>query len=546
VSSIISTITIIAAPFRKLTAWLVESIPGLRFFGKLSVPSRAAVLMGFFLLIVLGTRLLGKDGADGTYQWIQQSVIGALITIATYWLVYLLQDNTRVQLPGIDEAWKVGIDALAEQQISIRKVPLFVILGAENVAKVRDMMAAVQFGATILPSDEASVPLLWYGNSQAMFLFVTGSSCLSAVCRNRFIGTASHGDLANGDELEGSRTVESEYEGVLNIPAGKSNVAARVRATGSSSAATERPMIRQTAGLAAQGTLDSDSDEAAGQALDSKQYLLSASGFPLQKVSEDVLQHEVKKLQYLCSLIREARDPVCPLNGVLALAPFHVIDSGSPQPAEALRKDLEIVQDELGIRCPITLLVSEMEGVEGFLEFIRRQGIENSRETRIGKGCEVWGDANLTRMDAVAAHSVGALEDLIYKLFQSQESLRRPDNARLVSLLCRARGSFNKAFRTFVQDSLGYDPAVDPERSSTHMLLTGCYFAATGSDEDQRAFIKAVFAKLVENQGELEWAPSIQEEERRYQTLADIFSVAAMLSLVAIAVGFVMLLMKLT
>ena len=545
-SSILSTISIIAAPFRKLTAWLVDSIPGFRFFGKLSLPARAAALMGFFLLIVLGTKLLSKDDAAETYQWIEQSVIGALITIATYWLVYLLQDKPRVQVQEIDEAWKVGIDALAEQQISIRKVPLFVILGAENVSKVRDMMAAVQFGATILPSDEANAPLLWYGNSQAMFLFLTGSSCLSAVCRNRFIGTASHGDLGHGDEPEGSQTVESEYEGNLNMPPGKPAAAKLVRASGASSSATERPMIRQTAGLAAQGTLDSESDEAAGRAMDSKQYLLSASGLPLQKVSEEVFQQETKKLQYLCSLVREARDPVCPVNGVLALAPFHVIDSGSPQPAEALRKDLEIVQDELRIRCPVTLLVSEMEGVEGFLEFIRRQGIENTRETRIGKGCEVWGDANLTRMDAVAAHSVGALEDLIYKLFQSQESLRRPDNAKLVSLLCRARGSFNSAFRTFVQESLGYNPAVEPEVTSTHMLLTGCYFAATGADEDQRAFIKAVFAKLVENQGELEWAPRIQEVEQRFHTLADIFSVAAMLSLAAIAVGIVILLLKLT
>ena len=46
------------------------------------------------------------------------------------------------------------------------------------------------------------------------------------------------------------------------------------------------------------------------------------------------------------------------------------------------------------------------------------------------------------------------------------------------------------------------------------------YFAATGDNDDQQAFVKGVFDKLVDEQEELEWSRAALAKHRRYQRLA--------------------------
>lgn len=51
------------------------------------------------------------------------------------------------------------------------------------------------------------------------------------------------------------------------------------------------------------------------------------------------------------------------------------------------------------------------------------------------------------------------------------------------------------------------------------MPFGGCYFAATGDKEDQRAFVRGVFDKLTDLQEDLEWTSAAITRSRRSVTM---------------------------
>jgi len=69
-----------------------------------------------------------------------------------------------------------------------------------------------------------------------------------------------------------------------------------------------------------------------------------------------------------------------------------------------------------------------------------------------------------------------------------------------------------------ITTGFGQDSEKNPSADS--LLFSGCYFAATGDNDDQQAFVKGVFDKLVDEQEELEWSRAALAKHRRYQRLA--------------------------
>jgi len=64
--------------------------------------------------------------------------------------------------------------------------------------------------------------------------------------------------------------------------------------------------------------------------------------------------------------------------------------------------------------------------------------------------------------------------------------------------------------------------------------LSGCYFAATGETDDQQAFVRGVFEKLVEEQEDVEWTRQAVSANQRWQKIAVIAGALAACCLVAI------------
>ena len=65
-------------------------------------------------------------------------------------------------------------------------------------------------------------------------------------------------------------------------------------------------------------------------------------------------------------------------------------------------------------------------------------------------------------------------------------------------------------------------------------LFGGCYFAATGARNNEQAFLKSVLAKILQQEGELEWLPSARAQDARYQSYASWMSLLGLAALFAV------------
>lgn len=229
---------------------------------------------------------------------------------------------------------------------------------------------------------------------------------------------------------------------------------------------------------------------------------------------------QLRRLKYVCQLLRRARQPLCAANGVLTLLPFELIAAGSRESNElqqAAKSDLQVVQRTLELQCPITALVVGLENESGFRELVRRVGRERSGVQRFGQRYDVRSVATAEELASLCAHVCGTFEDWVYTLFREQGALSRPGNTRLYSLLCKVRTHLKGRLSDVLAKGYGHELIGS---DSDALFFSGCYFAATGESEDRQAFVAGVLQKLMEEQEEIEWTRRAVTAERRWRALA--------------------------
>jgi hypothetical protein len=231
-----------------------------------------------------------------------------------------------------------------------------------------------------------------------------------------------------------------------------------------------------------------------------------------------------RRLEYLCQLIRRARQPLCPVNGILTLLPFGIVQSGMGGAREvqrAAKMDLVSVRRALQLRCPVTTLVVGMENESGFRELVRRVGRERAAAQRFGKGFDkdqIWNEPSPERLEATCAHACGAFEDWVYALFKERGSLSKEvGNKKLFALLCKVRRDLKDRLSNLLIAACGTD--TEQKQEPDPWLFGGNYFAATGDREDRQAFVAGVFEKLPEQQEEVEWTQDALRKDRLYRSL---------------------------
>jgi hypothetical protein len=259
-------------------------------------------------------------------------------------------------------------------------------------------------------------------------------------------------------------------------------------------------------------------------------------------------EEQQKRFGWLCRLIRTARLPFAPINGVLALLPFGYVQSGKPGVrkvlSDSLRFDLEQVLAALMIRCPVTVLVTDMDEEPGFREFIRRmvrrEGPEWVKERRFGSSFPLDIPATPERVQKLSALLGSAFEGWIYDFFHDEESiLRSAGNTSLYAFLGKVRQSVRNLGTIFASFANLHPKAVGAAASSAEVIyFAGCYFGGTGKTEERQVFVKRVLEKPIEQQEELEWTATALREDGRYQWLGLLASaVDTLLFIGFVAVG---------
>jgi hypothetical protein len=239
------------------------------------------------------------------------------------------------------------------------------------------------------------------------------------------------------------------------------------------------------------------------------------------KLDPKEVAEQDRRLEHVCQLIRRARQPLCPINGILKLLPFGLIQRSTPEAIEvqrAAKKDLATMVRVLMLRCPVTAIVVGLEDEDGFQELVRRVGRDRALGQRFGRGFSVQNPPLPERLDALTTHACGSFEDWVYSLFREKGSLSKPGNTKLYYLLCKIRRNVRSRLVNILTAAYAHDPDVD--QKTEPLLFSGCYFAASGATEDRQAFIKGVFDKLPEQQEELEWTQAAYAEDQKYQDLS--------------------------
>jgi hypothetical protein len=505
-------IDLLFAPLRAMLSAPGKISTTSRKLASISLPARVAILVAVFLIILLlyafGVYFFLPEQrriAASAWWTPQRMIILAALAVPIPYLVYkLLQlwlQGEISRYPDIDFAWKAGIAELQANGLDLTQVPLFVVLGSNSETQEKALLDAAQVPLRVRGIPNGSAALHWFGNPDGIYLMCSEVGCLSklAVLAKRAVDEVKAAPVRSAPRGGGNvrETMRpGDVRGTMMLGGGEAMPAAASRS---------KPSFDPRGTIVAGYT---DEDEVAAGPVEKTAVTLSPA---------DAAEQE-RRLAYLCSLITQARQPLCPINGVLTLLPFSIVQTGrleGVQLQRVVKRDVSVLTEKLGLRCPVTAVVTGLEEESGFREMVRRVGRERAIPQRFGKGFDVWNPPEPEQLEALSAHACGAFEDQVYALFREKGALAKPGNTKLYALLCKIRHSVqNSLTNTLIG---GYSTENDKESSAEPLLFGGCYFAGTGDVEDRQAFVKSVFEKLIDQQNELEWTQAAVREEDRYR-----------------------------
>lgn len=524
---------ILCYPFQLLFAAPVALLAASRAVRQRAVAVQAAFAVALFMgLLTLVATLLSSpwvrsDNPDlGTVLW-RYTLPLAVLTLVTPPVVYLAvrlwTEGRASRFADIDRAWQEGVAALAREGLHLADCPLFLILGLRNERQVRALMNASGVSFAVFGAPEGgSNPLYFYAVKDypfrkderwnIVYLVLTDASQCS-----RLVALAT--DAAGRKKRLGSpedtvRLREAPSAGLrATLPEVAPGEALRSTATVAAEAGAETPPPVNLRGTMDLGQTATPTPWGAPTA---EQVVLLDQ--PDQKLQSERLAH-------VCRLLVRARDPFCPLNGIMVVAPFGLLRRGVEQVrplAQAVRQDLRAIQEHALLRCPVLALIGGMEHEAGFGELVRRVGAGPAMEQRIGMRFEPWNPATPERLESLAVHACDRIEGNIYDLFKQADGYNKPGNGKLYNLLCRTRTGFVDLLKLYLSQAFGQQaPDEQP------MLFAGCYFAATGEIERLKGFLKAVLCdRMLENQDHLQWT----DEAVRQNATCEAWAKAGMLA----------------
>jgi len=510
----------ITTPIRAFYYVLSELNPGFSAVSRWSLAFKWALLSLTFLLIIWFAAFIKHwlDVDRSAMDWLKWDLIAlpflCVIPFLVFYFVKYLMMVEVSRYPDIDRIWTESIRDAANKGIFITNTPLFLVLGVSKQREASTVVNLMGLDFTVHVPSAGESPISVHACSQGFFVFLNQCNCVSRLSMASTVASVASPIKEDSGipPTEVSGTIDANQFGAMRFPMSVSAAASPV--------AHSSPI--QPGGTM---LLDESHDlsEFWKTAVTSKQL-----------ASQDVVDCE-DRMRHVCKLIRNSRLPLCPINGIVSTLPFELVESSSGQLQIAIQKDLTILRQELQVRCPNTALVTGMESEDGFIELIKRLPPSQSSENRFGKGCDLWVAPEAGRLDAIAIHATAAFEDWIYMLFQEENALKKQHNSRLFMMLCRVRGVFAENLRSVISRGFGYDPKIEPHLAYEQFLFGGCYFAATGSGPTQQAFVKSVFAKTLQQEGELEWAPAARRVDNYYHFLANLAALCGTIALIAIA-----------
>lgn len=552
-----SLLNYLTMPLRALIAAPGQLLSGSKRLAKISLPARVAIAAFLFLLICVSiTLIIFIFYSERAFVWAKLTptffmivtVLVILIPLVLYKVLQLWLEGEVGEFPDIEKAWEDGLAELQRHSLDIHKIPLFLVLGTSGTAQEKTLFDTAKLDLSFRDFPQGPAALHWFASPEAVYVVLSGVGSLTSLARLSADSEtieraqplavsqpAAAPILPHGAFAGQKATATIQFDPMARV-AGPQNLGASLEQNlGLAPEAASAALPPRAGG---QGTMMIDEPMRAALAVAAVNRGAQGQRKAVA-IDEEQAAEQERRIEFLGRLIRTARQPVCPINGILTLLPFWLIERGDAEAKQlqrVVKRDLAALAVCLRIRCAVTALVVGLEEESGFRELVRRVGKERAVNNRVGKSLELWNQPRGDTLAAVAEHACGLVEGWIYTLFSARGGLNKPGNAKLYMLLCKLRLIVLRRLKPILAEGYGFDPA--RERGDNGLFFGGCYFAGLGDSDERQAFVKSVLDKLPEQQGYLAWTPAALAEEDRYQLLGQFVLVVDTLLLLGIVAAF--------
>jgi IcmF-related N-terminal domain len=453
----------------------------------------ARTVLVAFVLLILG--LVNNASRIGLYNWIPHPLMGKiwlpLFGLCLYvllwlgwWLYRVLSLDVGIEeseFPDIDRAWAQAMEALDRAEIRLDSTPLFLILGWNSGAEESLFQAGgIKAKVNQVPRDDKGEirPLHVTADREGVWLTCPGVSLLGQQ------NPAIMGQEGGEGPLQTLAQPSADPFATMGID--------------------------QVQGLRREDVL-----ERAGN-------MIAEARSPAKAIRGDERERYSARLRHLCRLVKRDRQGFCPINGVLVLLPISAADPKSrpDEIAEACRGDLTEVFQSFRMRCPVLVLVPDLERLEGFRELVQRLP-ESQRGKRMGQRFPLVAELSDTEFSKKVESSVdwtvsNLFASMVYSMFEveTNRGIDEVDqvlngNQQLFRFLGRTRERCDQLAH-LVRQCL-------PNLSGNRLMFGGCYFAGTGSDpETDQAFASGVLMRLIQEQDSVTWTDDALKEDASF------------------------------
>jgi hypothetical protein len=501
------------AGIKSLVGLLVPLAGGVRQVKGWSATVRWTVRILLILLIFIGLRFLSEylqpdiagvvEGGEFIHHWylpILFLIFLGLVWLGVY-LWYLLTEEDVSDYPDIDAAWKEAMTALVEAGIDLKRVSVFLILG--QTAGGEDYLFEAAVPSTARPlrvrgAPRRLAPLHVYATEDAVYVTCARCSVLGRHAMRLLRGESS---VLPAPEPSASSAVlgRSMRQTIFETMQPGGHMA-------------EVPKLLARAAREKRELTPEEKDELNRLLVgDAKEALAPQRRGPRAFIRDEAETEEfAARLEHLCRLIARWRQPELPVRGVLVLVPWSGTESEEAANAtsDACRRDLAAVRAALQVFCPQIALVCDLEMAPGFHEFLAQFDEKLRRTGRVGRSFPLAVDPRaLSKVidGGMERFCSGEFSTWVYEFFRLEEA--EADNRAaitaanihlyqlLVQLLERRQRLSRILSRGMVVEA------------SEPPMLAGCYLAGTGADAGERAFVAAVFHRLLKERENVSWTP---------------------------------------
>lgn len=432
-----------------------------------------------------------------------------------WWLWKLLITEDEVShFPDIDEAWSEAIQALHEAGIGLGDAPIYLVLG-QPAAGEEALFEAARFEWKVKQAPKRpNAPLHVYSDGGAIFVTCAGASVLGRLAEVLATEGGAEGNFEDNGQDEAAAINVYESIGAMVMKGRMAKV---------------REILARAEQKKGANVSLSDVDEDQLQRILKVERRASAAEGERRPRAVNLLRNTAEveelcaRLRHLCRLIGRDRRPLCPVNGILLLVPYAATDNDRDAQDTGLvcRGDLVQVRQALQLRCPVFVLVCDMERATGFTDFSRRFS-EDERLRRLGQRFPLGFNpqaAGITLPELIDSgvrwicHSV--FPTWIYDLLR----LESPERGNFADVVKKNGQLFWLANEMHVrQKRLSHvlKDAMVPE-SEEPLWFGGCYLAGTGKNPArEQAFVAGVFRRLSDEQSVVAWTDEAVADDARY------------------------------